>query len=113
MSEPMPPGSEGSRRMTRDGAEPAPTGIAGMNLFRQSRLPPTGVDAFLIWARAGNIGDWLIADACERFLADRGIDVWRSDGSIEDAAIAGDGAYLGDLFSSFRGMLMFAGGGNI
>jgi exopolysaccharide biosynthesis predicted pyruvyltransferase EpsI len=84
-----------------------------MNLRQQSRLPPTTVDAFLMWAHAGNSGDRLIADACERFLRDRGIDVWRSDGSIEQAAIAGDGEYLGDLLGSFRGMLMFSGGGNI
>jgi exopolysaccharide biosynthesis predicted pyruvyltransferase EpsI len=84
-----------------------------MTLFRQSRLPPTGVDALLIWPRAGNRGDWLIADACERFLGDRGIAVWRSDGSIEEAATAGATDYLGDLLASFRGMLMFSGGGNI
>jgi pyruvyl transferase EpsO len=84
-----------------------------MNLRQQSQLPPTTVDAFLMWPRAGNSGDRLIADACERFLRDRGIDAWRSDGSIEDAAVASDADYLGDLFSSFRGMLMFSGGGNI
>ena len=48
-----------------------------------------------------------------RLLRERGIDVWRSDGSIEDAAISGATDYLGDLFGSFRGMLMFPGGGNI
>ena len=84
-----------------------------MNLRRQSRLPPTTVDAFLILPRGGNSGDRLIADACERFLRDRGIDAWRSDGSIEDAAFAGDTEYLADLLGSFRGMLMFSGGGNI
>ncbi len=84
-----------------------------MNLRQRSQLPPLAVDAFLIWPRAGNAGDWLIADACERFLRHRGVDVWRSDGSIEEAAIAGDREYLGDLFGSFRGMLMFSGGGNI
>lgn len=66
-----------------------------------------------MWARAGNTGDYLIADACERYLRERGIDVWRSDGSIEEAAAEGDTEYLGDLFSRFRGMLMFAGGGNV
>ncbi len=70
-------------------------------------------DALLIWWPGGNSGDRLIADACERFLRDRGIDVWRSDGSIEDAAMAGDSEYLGDLFDSFRGMIVFSGGGNI
>src|SRR5258705_5887901 len=84
-----------------------------MTLRQQSRLPPTGVDAFLMCPPAGNSGDRLIADACERFLRDRGIDVWRSDGSIEQAAIAGDSEYLGDLLGGFRGMLMFSGGGNI
>jgi exopolysaccharide biosynthesis predicted pyruvyltransferase EpsI len=84
-----------------------------MNLRQQSKLPPASVEAFLSWPRAGNAGDWLIADACERFLADRGIDTWRSDGSIEDAALAGDTEYLGDLFGGFRGMLIFSGGGNI
>jgi exopolysaccharide biosynthesis predicted pyruvyltransferase EpsI len=84
-----------------------------MNLRQQSRLPPLGVDALLICPRGGNTGDLLIADACERFLRDRRIDVWRSDGSIEDAALANDREYLGDLLASFRGMLMFAGGGNI
>jgi len=84
-----------------------------MNLRQQSRLPPTNVDAILMWPRAGNSGDRLIADACERFLRERGIDAWRSDGSIEEAALAGDTEYLGDLLSSFRGMVMFSGGGNI
>ena len=84
-----------------------------MTLLQQSKLPPTSVDAFLIWPRGGNTGDLLIADACEKFLRERGIDVWRSDGSIEDAAISGATDYLGDLFGSFRGMLMFPGGGNI
>jgi exopolysaccharide biosynthesis predicted pyruvyltransferase EpsI len=59
------------------------------------------------------MGDSLIADSCAKFLKERGIDAWRSDGSIEDAALAGDGQYLGDLFASFRGMVMFAGGGNV
>jgi exopolysaccharide biosynthesis predicted pyruvyltransferase EpsI len=63
--------------------------------------------------RGGNTGDRLIADACERFLHDRGIDVWRSDGSLEEAAIAGDAEYLAAALSPFRGMLMFSGGGNI
>ena len=71
------------------------------------------MDAFLICPRGGNTGDQLIAVACERFVRDRGINVWRSDGSIEDAATAGDTEYLGDLFGSFRGMVMFSGGGNI
>jgi exopolysaccharide biosynthesis predicted pyruvyltransferase EpsI len=87
--------------------------IAEASLRRQSRLPPSGVDALLLWTRLGNAGDRLIADACERFLRDRGISVWRSDGSIEDASLAGDREYLGDLFAGFRGMVMFAGGGNI
>jgi len=84
-----------------------------MTLRQQSKLPPLGADAILICSRGGNIGDLLIADACESFLRDRGINVWRSDGSIEDAAIHDDSEYLRDLFSSFRGMLMFTGGGNI
>ena len=84
-----------------------------MNLRQQSRLPPTNVDAFLVWPRGGNSGDRLIADACQRFLRERGIDAWRSDGSIEEAALAGDTEYLGDLLGSFRGMVMFSGGGNI
>ena len=84
-----------------------------MTLRQQSRLPPADAEAYLVWARRGNTGDVLIADACERFLRDRGLNVWRSDGSLEDAAEAGDSGYLGDLFAGFRGMLMFAGGGNI
>jgi exopolysaccharide biosynthesis predicted pyruvyltransferase EpsI len=55
----------------------------------------------------------LIIDACERFLRDRNIRTWRSDGSIEEAALAGDAEYLADLFSAFRGMVMFPGGGNV
>jgi exopolysaccharide biosynthesis predicted pyruvyltransferase EpsI len=55
----------------------------------------------------------LIADACERYLRMRGVVVWRSDGSIEDACLENDSDYLGDLFSTFRGMVMFPGGGNI
>jgi exopolysaccharide biosynthesis predicted pyruvyltransferase EpsI len=90
-----------------------PAGNLPMNLREQSRLPPTGVDAILIWPRAGNAGDRLIADACERYLHDRAVEVWRSDGSIEQAAAAGDSEYLGDLLGSFRGMLLFSGGGNI
>src|SRR5262249_18905595 len=93
---------------------PSPAGRQlRMNLREQSRLPPTSVDALLVWPRAGNSGDRLIADACERFLRDRGIDVWRSDGSIEQAALAGDNEYLGDLLVSSRGMVMCPGGGNI
>jgi exopolysaccharide biosynthesis predicted pyruvyltransferase EpsI len=84
-----------------------------MTLRQRSKLPPLSADALLICPRGGNTGDLLIADACEKFLHDRGISAWRSDGSIEDAAVADDGEYLGDLFSSYRGMLMFVGGGNI
>jgi exopolysaccharide biosynthesis predicted pyruvyltransferase EpsI len=93
----------------------AATGVpaAGPTLRRQSRLPPTNVDALLIWPRGGNTGDTLITDACERYLRDRGISTWRSDGSIEDAALADDADYLGDLFATFRGMVMFRGGGNV
>src|SRR5262249_4656013 len=82
-------------------------------LWQQSQLPPLTTDAFLIWPRGGNSGDKLIADACARYLRDQGIDVWCSDGSIEDAAIAGDKEYLADLLGSFRGMIIFSGGGNI
>jgi exopolysaccharide biosynthesis predicted pyruvyltransferase EpsI len=84
-----------------------------MNLRQKSQLPPVEADAYLIWSRAGNTGDFLIADACERFLLDRGIQVWRSDGSFEEAANANDTQYLGAALSRFRGMLMFSGGGNI
>jgi exopolysaccharide biosynthesis predicted pyruvyltransferase EpsI len=86
---------------------------AGPTLRQQSRLPPTDVDALLIWPRGGNSGDMLTIDACERYLKDRGIKAWHSDGSVEDAALAGDTDYLRDLFSTFRGMVMFAGGGNV
>jgi exopolysaccharide biosynthesis predicted pyruvyltransferase EpsI len=84
-----------------------------MNLRQQSRLPPTNVDAFLVWTRLGNSGDHLIGDACERFLRDQGMKVWRCDGSLEEAALAGDTQYLGDLLTGFRGMLICSGGGNI
>jgi len=84
-----------------------------MNLRQQSKLPPTNVAALLVWTRLGNSGDRLIGDACERFLRDRGIDTWRCDGSIEEAALAGDAEYLGDLLSDFRGTVVFSGGGNI
>jgi exopolysaccharide biosynthesis predicted pyruvyltransferase EpsI len=84
-----------------------------MNLRMLSQLPPTEVDAYLVWPRAGNTGDALIADACQRFLQHRGIDVWRSDGSLEEAAIASDFEYLKAALAPFRGMLMFSGGGNI
>jgi exopolysaccharide biosynthesis predicted pyruvyltransferase EpsI len=85
----------------------------GPTLRQQSRLPPTNVDALLIWPRGGNSGDMLIIDACQRYLKDRGIRTWRSDGSVEDAALANDTDYLRDLFSTFRGMVMFPGGGNV
>ena len=81
-----------------------------MNLRDQSRLPPASVDAFLIRPSGGNTGDSLIFDACERYMRDRGIDVWRSDGSLEDAARASDTEYLGAALAPFRGMLMFPGG---
>jgi len=84
-----------------------------MNLRQKSQLPPAEADAYLIWPRAGNTGDSLIASACERFLRDRGIEVWCSDGSFEEAATAGDNEYLGAALARFRGMLMFSGGGNI
>jgi exopolysaccharide biosynthesis predicted pyruvyltransferase EpsI len=84
-----------------------------VTLRREGRLPPIQADAFLVWPRGGNTGDQLIADASERYLRDRGINVWRSDGSIEEAALEGETAYLRDLFGAFRGMVMFAGGGNI
>jgi exopolysaccharide biosynthesis predicted pyruvyltransferase EpsI len=84
-----------------------------MNLRQQSVLPPTNVDALLVWTRLGNTGDHLIGDACERFLRERGITVWRCDGSIEEAALEGDAGYLGDYLDSFHGMLIFSGGGNI
>jgi exopolysaccharide biosynthesis predicted pyruvyltransferase EpsI len=86
---------------------------ASTTLRHQSRLPPTHVDALLIWPRGGNFGDSLIVEACERYLNDRGIKAWRSDGSIEEAALAEDTEYLGDLFLAFRGMVMFTGGGNV
>jgi exopolysaccharide biosynthesis predicted pyruvyltransferase EpsI len=84
-----------------------------MSLRTLAQLPPKAVDAYFVWPRGGNTGDLLIADACERYLRDRGIDVWRSDGSLEEAALAGDTKYLAEALSRFRGMLMFAGGGNI
>src|SRR5512146_1056409 len=84
-----------------------------MNLRTQGLLPPASVDAYLIRPRGGNTGDRLVADACQRFLRERGIEVWPSDGSLEEAAIAGDSAYLAAVLSPFRGMLMFPGGGNI
>jgi exopolysaccharide biosynthesis predicted pyruvyltransferase EpsI len=84
-----------------------------MTLRNQSRLPPTHVDAYLLWTHRGNAGDWLIADGCEHYLRDRGLDVWRSDGSLENAAVDGDTNYLAEALADFRGMVMFAGGGNI
>jgi hypothetical protein len=41
---------------------------ASPTLRHQSRLPPTHVDALLIWPRGGNCGDLLIVEACERYL---------------------------------------------
>lgn len=84
-----------------------------MTLRSRSQLPPASADALLVWPRGGNSGDMLILNACERYLRDRGIAVWRSDGSIEEAVLAGDNAYLGDLFASHRGILVFPGGGNV
>ena len=55
----------------------------------------------------------LILEACERFLRDRGLSVWVSDGSIEDAALTQDDKYLFEVFEMFRGMIFFPGGGNI
>lgn len=84
-----------------------------MTLRAQSQLPPRSAEALLVGTPGGNVGDQLIVDACERFLRDRRIDVWRSDGSIEDAVAEGDDEYLNDLLAEFRGMVTFAGGGNI
>jgi len=80
----------------------------------RSKEPSIGrPEALLIWTPKGNTGDHLIADACEHYLKDRRIDVWRCDGRLEAAAEADDREYLGDLLADFRGMVMFAGGGNI
>lgn len=84
-----------------------------MTLRQQSRLPPANVDAYLLWTRKGNKGDLLIAESCERYLRERGISAWRCDGSIEEAALAGDAEYINDLLAAFRGLLFFSGGGNI
>lgn len=86
---------------------------ARINLRQQSRLPPTNIDAYLLWTRKGNAGDLLIADSCERYLRERGIHAWRCDGSIEEPAFAGDMEYINDLLETFRGMLFFSGRGNI
>jgi len=108
--------SSGRRRLgfgPSQNSPPAAVRADCANLRQQSKLPPTNVDAVLVWTRLGNTGDHLIGDACERFLRDRGISTWRCDGSIEEAALAGDTEYLGDLFGGFHGMLVFSGGGNI
>jgi exopolysaccharide biosynthesis predicted pyruvyltransferase EpsI len=84
-----------------------------LNLRDNRQLPPAHAEAVLIGTPGGNSGDQLIVDACERFLRDRRIDVWRSDGSLEAAAAENDGAYIDDFLADFRGMVMFAGGGNI
>ena len=84
-----------------------------MTYRNEKRLPPLSADAMLIWPRGGNSGDMLILRACERYLRDRGIEPWLSDGSVEDAATAGDDGYLTDVFANYRGMVMFPGGGNI
>jgi exopolysaccharide biosynthesis predicted pyruvyltransferase EpsI len=86
---------------------------AGTNLRQEGQVPPLHVDGWLIWPRGGNTGDMLIVDACMRYLQDRGVTAWCSDGSIEDAAVAGDTNYLRDAFAGFRGMIFFTGGGNI
>jgi hypothetical protein len=84
-----------------------------MTLRDQNQLPPKDADALLIWTRGGNTGDMLILDASARYLFDRGIRVWISDGSVEEAVLSQDFNYLGDLFSSYRGLIIFPGGGNI
>jgi exopolysaccharide biosynthesis predicted pyruvyltransferase EpsI len=76
-------------------------------------LPPLDADAWLIWPRGGNSGDQLILDACARYLADRGIAAWISDGSIETAIVDGDGRYLDNAVGAYRGLFVFPGGGNI
>ena len=104
----------GSRLRRIFGGGPEKPSVPGPpNLWQQTKLPPTNVDAVLVWTRLGNTGDHLIGDACERFLRDRGMTLWRCDGSIEEAALANDTEYLGDFLSQFRGPVFFSGGGNI
>jgi exopolysaccharide biosynthesis predicted pyruvyltransferase EpsI len=90
--------------------EPAPDSRA---VGHRLQLPPASADAVLIWPRGGNSGDALILEACKRYLKQNGIDVWTSEGSIEEAALRNDTEFLHDFFSTFRGMVMFPGGGNI
>src|SRR5262245_19184030 len=104
----------GSRLRRIFGGGPEKPSVPGPpNLRQQTKLPPTNVDAVLVWTRLGNTGDHLIGDACERFLRDRGMTLWRCDGSIEEAALANDTEYLGDFLSEFRGPVFFFGGGSI
>src|SRR5258706_2577124 len=61
-------------------------GIAEVSLRRQSKLPPSGVDALLMWTRLGNAGEPLIADGCEKVLRQPGSSVSRSHWSIHDVS---------------------------
>src|SRR5947209_18862058 len=87
--------------------------MPNVTLRELSQLPSATVDALLIWPRGGNAGDLLITDACERYLRDRGIQVWRTDGSVEEASLADDTEFLGDLFDTFTGIVIVHGSRNI
>jgi exopolysaccharide biosynthesis predicted pyruvyltransferase EpsI len=84
-----------------------------MMLRAHSELPPINFDAYLLGTPGGNTGDELITASCEAYLQDRGIDVWRSDGSLESAAAEEDTEYLAAALQRFRGTIFFSGGGNI
>lgn len=70
-------------------------------------------DGVLVWPRGGNTGDDLILLGCVKFLKTMGLNVWVSDGKIEEAAQEGDIEYLRSFFSEYTGYIFFPGGGNI
>jgi len=90
-----------------------PFSTTGPTLRDRQQLPPRDVDAYFIWPRGGNTGDLLIQQACHRFLRERGMSVWVSDGSVEAACLDNDHEYLRDAVGGFGGAVCFPGGGNI
>jgi exopolysaccharide biosynthesis predicted pyruvyltransferase EpsI len=70
-------------------------------------------ECILVCPGRGNSGDELIRLGTLEFLKSAGIQVWESDGRIEEAALSGNLDLLRDLLTSYDGLIVFPGGGNL